>query len=405
MYILGINISHHSSTCLLKDGEILFFLENDRITRKKLYGYHEFYNDIDDHEIVTPYFPAVDIVKKYTDKIDYIIFSSYGQEEVDKKIIQCISKKIESSGITYKSKIFYHENHHIYHAANAFYASGFKDAVALVMDGGGSYDKEFFYENLKEKYEYPFREIETIFSCSYDNGVNPLFKHNGLLDSNNEEEEIFLVDKSKSYQQVYTHSHSCGDLFSMLAFLFDTGDDSAGKIMGLASYGEDESLKFRTPFDFEESEDGREKILDEDWFYNYNDIWVTDPTPFNFLMDIMEVLNLEPHINPEKMDIDSYEFNKYSNIAKKLQDQTEQQTVRLIQKAIDISGSKNVVLSGGYFLNCVNNFKYLEHFPDVNFFFDPISNDAGTALGAAKWFYHGITKDKTIRPLKNLYLG
>lgn len=404
MYILGINISHHSSTCLLKDGEILFFLEDDRLTRKKLYGYQEFFNSINDHDIITPYFPALETVKKYTNQIDYIIFSSYGQEGIDEKIIKSITKKIEEGGIKYKSKIFYHENHHIYHASNAFYASGFKDAVALVMDGGGSYDKDFYYNNIKDKYEYPFREIETIFRCSYDNGIQPLFKHNGLLDPNLDHEEIYIVDKSKPYEQVYTHSNSCGNLFSILSYFFNTGDDSAGKVMGLSSYG---NLDYKIPghvYDRRDPEK-KEKILEEEFFYNFNNIWVTDPSPGEFIEDIMNALDTTPFINPENIDKTSYEFYQYSNIAKKVQEQTEKQTVRLIQKAIDISGSKNVVLSGGYFLNCVNNYKYLEHFPDVNFFIDPISHDAGTALGAAKWFHHGVAKDKTIRPLKNLYLG
>ena len=35
MYILGVNISHHPSTCLLKDGEVLWYIENERIARKK----------------------------------------------------------------------------------------------------------------------------------------------------------------------------------------------------------------------------------------------------------------------------------------------------------------------------------------------------------------------------------
>lgn len=404
MYILGINISHHSSTCLLKDGETLFFIENDRLTRKKLYGYQEYYSDIDDREITTPYFPAIDTVKKYTTNVDYIIFSSYGQEEIDEKIIRCISKKIEDSGIKYKSKIFYHENHHIYHASNAFYASGFENAVALVMDGGGSYDKQFFYDNLKEKYEYPFREIETIFSCSYDKGITPLFKHNGLLDPNPDREEIYLVDETKPYKQVYTHSNSCGNLFSILSYFFNTGNDSAGKIMGLSSYGDVDNLKV-PGYVYDGEPDGREKILEEDFFYKFNDIWVTDPAPGEFIEDIIKVLDLEPFIDPGTMNERSDEFYQYANIAKRVQEETERQTIRLIQKAIDISGSKNVVLSGGYFLNCVNNYKYLEHFPDVNFFIDPISHDAGTALGAAKWFHHGVAKDKTIRPLKNLYLG
>ena len=43
-------------------------------------------------------------------------------------------------------------------------------------------------------------------------------------------------------------------------------------------------------------------------------------------------------------------------------------------------------MSGGYFLNCSNNFKYVEKYPDLNFFIDPIPHDAGTAIGAAIYY-------------------
>jgi len=47
------------------------------------------------------------------------------------------------------------------------------------------------------------------------------------------------------------------------------------------------------------------------------------------------------------------------------------------------SDCKNIILSGGYHMNCANNFKLVKHFPECNFFVDPIANDAGTAVGAA----------------------
>ena len=56
----------------------------------------------------------------------------------------------------------------------------------------------------------------------------------------------------------------------------------------------------------------------------------------------------------------------------------------VIQKAIDYKPDvKNIVLSGGYSLNCTNNYKYLQAFPEHNFFVDPIPHDGGTAVGSA----------------------
>ena len=55
---------------------------------------------------------------------------------------------------------------------------------------------------------------------------------------------------------------------------------------------------------------------------------------------------------------------------------------------------KNVVLSGGYGLNCVANYWYLEQLKDegINLFVEPVSNDAGTAIGAAYLQYQRVSK-------------
>ena len=72
-----------------------------------------------------------------------------------------------------------------------------------------------------------------------------------------------------------------------------------------------------------------------------------------------------------------------------------------------MTNNKKVVLSGGYGLNCVANYYYLEHLrkDGVELYVEPISNDAGTAMGAALLFYHQIFADKTPKVHDTLYLG
>ena len=90
------------------------------------------------------------------------------------------------------------------------------------------------------------------------------------------------------------------------------------------------------------------------------------------------------------MGLSSYahDANKYPldyekvKIAKEVQEKTFYDTCKLIEKA----KSKNIIMSGGYFLNCSNNFKYVEKYPHLNFFIDPIPHDAGTAIGAAIYY-------------------
>lgn len=73
-------------------------------------------------------------------------------------------------------------------------------------------------------------------------------------------------------------------------------------------------------------------------------------------------------------------------IANKAQEETLQETIELVEKIKEYSDCRNIILSGGYHLNCSNNFKLVKHFPKYKFFVDPIPYDGGTAIGAA--LYH-----------------
>ena len=95
------------------------------------------------------------------------------------------------------------------------------------------------------------------------------------------------------------------------------------------------------------------------------------------------------------------------DLAYACQTQTQEQVLKLIRKAVAMSNNKRVVLSGGYGLNCVANYYYLEHLREegIELYVEPISNDAGTAMGAALMFYHQIFADKNPKTHDTLYLG
>ena len=71
------------------------------------------------------------------------------------------------------------------------------------------------------------------------------------------------------------------------------------------------------------------------------------------------------------------------DLARQLQEETRIDTINLIKKAISYNNCKNIILSGGFSLNCTNNYQYLKEFPEHNFFIDPIGHDGGISLGAA----------------------
>jgi predicted NodU family carbamoyl transferase len=77
--------------------------------------------------------------------------------------------------------------------------------------------------------------------------------------------------------------------------------------------------------------------------------------------------------------------NKLEDAIKRLHIETRKDTIKIIQKALKYKNTKNIILSGGYALNTINNQEYTKYFSDHNFFFDPWAHDGGTAPGAALW--------------------
>lgn len=386
MKILGINISHHSSSCLLEDGNILYFLEEERISRIKEHCY--LFNG------ETAFF--INKLKSYTNHVDYVILSSFGREvgggsekydqydqDPDKYLVDKITTQIKDSGITIGEVVFHKHEHHLYHASNAFYGSGFDDAVCLVMDGGGALynDENDKISSLIERKNPKFREIETYYEFSYDQPPKILHKHYSLED---DYDNPFVY---KDGNNVFSTTRSNGGLFNILGSIlgFESGKD-AGKVMGLSSYA------------IKEPADSGRWYEHVNWFIEKDGEWITSPE--------VKMSNFEKFCKFKRFKFDEENLKLKAKLAKKLQDETLKHTNKLIEKALSLTNSKNIVLSGGYSLNCVNNFKYLDSLPsDVNFFIDPISNDAGTAMGAAKYLWYKLSGSKEKRPLDNLFLG
>ena len=83
------------------------------------------------------------------------------------------------------------------------------------------------------------------------------------------------------------------------------------------------------------------------------------------------------------------------DMAFKCQKETQEQVLNLIIKASEMSDNKNIVLSGGYALNCISNYYYLDKLKEhnINLYVEPNSSDAGTATGAALLYHYNINND------------
>jgi len=390
-WIAGITRGHNGAVCLLKDGELVFHLEEERLSRQKYDGG-----------------PLAGMVKilDYTDKLDYLVIAhTQPLQETAGKIdfsgddvytglarkLGLIDQKYE--GREHPQVIDYAWVHHKLHAACAFYRSGFESATAVIVDGAGTFIPMMFGDTQEMTWE-----LETIFSCEYPANFKTLVKHQGgrgpwmsakmTVPSDREGEpgthELIIDDTAgivKAYEAVTQY---CG-----------WQPIEAGKTMGLAPYGN--------------SNDAIPPIYTDDG----GSEWVTSNRN----------LIIPTYPNGAVVNENRYEFLKtaeedYSgdltklqsrrDLAYAVQSESQQRVLDLILDAVERTGNKNVVLSGGYGLNCVANYWYLEELNKhgINLYAEPISSDAGTCIGAAYMHYHSLMKDMNVRPYADsLYLG
>jgi carbamoyltransferase len=101
--------------------------------------------------------------------------------------------------------------------------------------------------------------------------------------------------------------------------------------------------------------------------------------------------------------------NEYTEIQKDMayaiQESTENRMIDLIRKAHEETGETNIVVCGGYGLNCVANYKYLQEFPDLNIYCEPISHDGGTSIGGANYIWHEVCSNKEPKKQSSVYYG
>ena len=382
-WIAGISRGHNASICLLKDGEIVLSVEEERLSRKKYDG--------------GPYAGMIKILD-YTDKIDYLVIAHTQPDEsyVDFRGGSVYNGLAQKLGlIDADSQVLdLHKWHHKLHAACAFYRSGFEDAVAVIVDGAGTFiPLQLSGEDIMSW------ELETIFKCNYPDDFKTLYKHQGgrgpwpsvrIPEQSSEREgeqgthELILDDSAgivKAYEAVTQY---CG-----------WAPIEAGKTMGLFPYGEPSDY---FPDIYTDGGGG-------DWKTGNRELII--PTYPNGAV-VNEGRYKKLNSSQEDIEGDVTLLQNRRDMAYAIQTESQQMVLDLIRKAVKMGGRKNVVLSGGYGLNCVANYWYLDQLKDedINIYVEPISNDAGTAMGAALLTYHSLSKDTKVRSFgENLCLG
>lgn len=357
--IVSVARGHNGSTTLLVDGKVVFYLEEERLSRFKYDGS-----------------PLLGIQKvfDYVDHIDHLVIChthrhgpvlDWSGEDAYKGWARKLARK--------KFEFQTHEIdtiHHEMHAACGFYNSGFETAACVIADGAGSFLQIGDIQDT-------CYEFETIFNASYPGDFDTVYKHVGTKQSigmSEPEDNIFVTEypgHTKMYEAVTQY---CG--FPAI---------EAGKLMGLAPYGNpNEDLP---------------SFFNGEWG-NRNLIVPTYPNAALLNVSRYDILkeDVKNHVEGEYTDVQK-------DLAYKIQEETSNRMVQLIKKAHELTGEKNIVICGGYGLNCVANYKYWKEFPDLNIYCEPISHDGGTSIGGAKYIYNKLKETEKPSKQESVYYG
>ena len=354
--ILSVCPGHNSSATLIYNNKIEFYIEEERLSRLKydhgalecINYFFDNYDDVPIHDFV--------IIGTNPDLKEYEYIWNFFQKKYHKKYLN--DKKLETKFW------FLGSEHHKMHAACAFYNSGFDEALSVVVDGAGSLKYIESSENSKE-FDYGF-ETESIFLCKAPTTIEPFYLRYGNNYLNNLQFNASSIKNLTGITVIL--DDSCGivkayeGVTDYLGFHFI----ESGKTMGLSSYGKSNE-KFKDLF-----KDGRG---------NKNYFRPLYPRGSHVI---------DKHLIDYQADKKWHE-NQYlvndtmKDIAFELQDQSQKEVLKLIEHGIKKTKLTNVVISGGYGLNCVANYFFRKNLPEnINLYIEPISHDGGTSIGAAK---------------------
>ena len=370
-YILGISAFYHdSAACILKNGEIIAAAQEERFTRIK-------------HDPSYPY-NAIEFVLNYTklklSEVDNIVFFekpflkferlletyvafapkgfiSFSKAMplwVKEKLFQksFLFNKLRKHDSNYKSdKNILFSDHHLSHAASAFYPSPFEEAAILTADGVGEW-------------------ATTTIAIGKGNKLD--------------------IKKEIHFP------HSIGLLYSAFTYYIGFKVNSGEyKLMGLAPYGKP----------IYESEIKKLIDIKDDGSFRLNQKYFNYATGLTMTNDRFDKLFGYKPRNPKNEKLTQF----HMDLASSIQKITEEIMIKIARSIKKEYGVKNLCLAGGVALNCVANGKILREKIFDNIWIQPAAGDAGGSLGAALALWYKEKGNKrfinTNDSMKSSYLG
>jgi carbamoyltransferase len=367
MYILGLTTLGDSAAAIIKDGQLIASVEEERFSRVKHHSgfpYRAIQFCLDQAGItlkdvahighywkpwilrhkalqaVKSAFISRDMFKARADRGIAQVSESYlGMFRHPKRLREHFGDS------NFK---FHYLEHHQTHAASAFYVSPFDSAAILTWDGTGE-------------------DTTTLFCRGRDIDLEIL-------------KRIKLP-------------HSLGQFYSavtnFIGFDMFTGDE--WKVMGLAAYGEPKHVDFF-----------REKVLTTNGSGDFRlEIKVLDhhlAKHYQFSDEIVKELG--PARKPGE------ELTKHHwDIACSAQKALEETAIHLVGKIHEMTGEENLCMAGGVAFNSVMNGRLFHETPFKRFFVQPAAGDAGCSLGAALFVWHKVLRNPRDFQMRHAYWG
>lgn len=350
MYTLGLSAYYHdSAACLLRDGEIVAAAQEERFSRKKhdaRFPAHALNYCLAEAGIALGEVDQVAFYDKPFLKFERLLetyhafaprgFTSFRmamplwlREKLFQKDLLAKELKAIEPGVNWTERLLFSE-HHLSHAASAFFPSPFDEALVLTMDGVGEW---------------------TTTSAAIGRG-----------------------NKLEIFKEIH-FPHSLGLLYSAftyyLGFKVNSGEY---KVMGLAPYGEPKYTQTILDHLIDLKPDGSYR-LDQSYFDYCTGLTMTN-AKFDALFGAPPRKPEEP-LTQREMDL-----------AASLQAVTEEAVLRMTRALHAETGIDNLCLAGGVALNCVANGKVLRDGAFKRVWVQPAAGDAGGALGAALAAHH-----------------
>ena len=385
MNILGISCFYHDSAAvLLRDGEIVAASMEERLSRKK-------------HDNGFPA-RAIDFCLREGGisgpELDYVVFYEKPMVKVGRILQTALStfprswRMWREAVTTYVGEKFWIKSliqqqlgvhpdqilfcdHHMSHAASAFFASPYEEAAVLTVDGVGEWTTT----------------TAGMARGSFD-GSTP----NSI--------DLFWEQR---------FPHSLGLLYSAFtAFMGFRVNNGEYKLMGMSPYGDptqvDKVKKLITLHD-----DGSFH-LNMDYFsfhysatHTYNDRFVKLFGEPRVHSDEFFTARSDPSRAHETEAVQRNQY--YADIARSIQVVTEEALINMANALHKRTGARHLVMAGGVALNSVANYKILQQTPFEDIYIQPAAGDDGGALGAALWAYHVVLGQPRKLVMRHTYYG